>query len=216
MSRPAGSPSMGVGLWQGRVGEYNVSVNCRTCGKPFERRSPNQVSCSYQCLRYWNDATRPTPLGHPPTSRPCQRCGSPIPIPSARRSLCATCRIPPRECLRCGVTFVGKDNRRRYCSRFCSGSSNAPPVKTGREAYNWKGTDECYRGPGWRRLRDVIRERDGWRCRRCGKTPLRKHLQVHHIERAEDWTNPGSANDPSNLISLCTGCHRTVERRRAA
>ena len=213
MSRPGGPPS-NKGFREDCVG-YNTSVNCRTCGSPFERRTPNQVSCSYRCLRYWNDASRPVALGHAPTTRPCQRCGGPIPIPSARKSLCSTCRIPPKQCLRCGTTFIGKDNRRRYCSRSCSGKVNNP-AWTGREATNWRGTDANYRGPGWRKLRDEIRTRDGWRCQRCGKTPLRKHLQVHHIERAEDWTNPGPANDPSNLISLCTGCHRTVERRRTA
>lgn len=51
-----------------------------------------------------------------------------------------------------------------------------------------------------------IRERDGWRCRRC-KTPYRpptSSLQCAHIfgrrSRGTRWL-------PANAIALCAGCH---------
>ncbi len=58
----------------------------------------------------------------------------------------------------------------------------------------------------YRRLRQRVLERDGWRCQRCGRM---NELQVHHIcprsqlgEHAE-----------GNLITLCASCHQVVHSR---
>lgn len=59
-------------------------------------------------------------------------------------------------------------------------------------------------GPEFRRkLRTLIRERDGHRCMRCGKTQAEegRTLQVHHLDH--DKMN----NDPSNLATSCASCN---------
>lgn len=57
----------------------------------------------------------------------------------------------------------------------------------------------------WRSLRRSILERDGYRCRNCGRR--RGELHVHHVVPLSN----GGANVPGNLIVLCRGCHERVE-----
>ena len=52
----------------------------------------------------------------------------------------------------------------------------------------------------WRRVRRAVLDRDGWRCRKCGRAG---RLEVDHID-------PDSGRDPfdmANLQALCRGCH---------
>jgi DEAD/DEAH box helicase domain-containing protein len=74
-------------------------------------------------------------------------------------------------------------------------------------------------GPNWPKQRQRARERDGFRCRNCGRpeAPGREH-DVHHLQpfRTFDY-RPGEnasyllANRLSNLITLCPECHPKVE-----
>ena len=58
----------------------------------------------------------------------------------------------------------------------------------------------------WDRLRRSILERDGYRCRSCGKAGI---LEVHHVKDLQY----GGTNDPDNLAVLCRGCHIDVHRK---
>lgn len=52
----------------------------------------------------------------------------------------------------------------------------------------------------WRIVRRAVLDRDGWRCRKCGR-PGR--LEVDHVDPA-----PGrDPFDTENLQTLCRGCH---------
>lgn len=56
----------------------------------------------------------------------------------------------------------------------------------------------------WRRVRRLVLDRDGWRCRACGKA---SGLQVDHVVPIDKG---GAEFDPANLQSLCggrNGCH---------
>ncbi len=78
-------------------------------------------------------------------------------------------------------------------------------------------------GPNWAQQRRRARERDGFRCRNCGRPepPGREH-DVHHLRpfRIFDY-RPGEnanyllANRLSNLITLCPECHPKVEAAHA-
>lgn len=59
----------------------------------------------------------------------------------------------------------------------------------------------------WEAFRRDIFERDGWRCRRCGKAG---RLECHHIVRLEDG---GAPLDPENALALCRSCHISEHHR---
>jgi 5-methylcytosine-specific restriction endonuclease McrA len=55
----------------------------------------------------------------------------------------------------------------------------------------------------YRKLRNEVLERDGWRCQNCGSSD---RLHVHHIH------SRGQLGDDvgDNLITMCAGCHRQL------
>jgi 5-methylcytosine-specific restriction protein A len=61
--------------------------------------------------------------------------------------------------------------------------------------------DPTYRSPQWRRIRELVLQRDNYRCVICGvdiSTP--GAARVDHIRRVRDG---GAFFDPANLRSLC-------------
>jgi 5-methylcytosine-specific restriction endonuclease McrA len=182
---------------------------CPVCGTEFEPKTERQKLCGdYRCRGRW--AAR----NHKPRElhvRACSSCSGPMKTKSyAPTVYCDTCRLPLRECGVCGSEFRPRVRRQILCSRACTGKRAHlfQNQSTGREHPHWRGGHAGYRGPGWRVLSRQIRERDGWRCQDCGVNATGKYLQVHHRVAAEDWTQPGYANDPDNLISLCALCHQ--------
>ncbi|MGQ9467553.1 MAG: DEAD/DEAH box helicase [Anaerolineae bacterium] len=79
-------------------------------------------------------------------------------------------------------------------------------------------------GPDWPAQRAAALARDGYRCRHCGMPEQEGHpLEVHHlVPFAAFGYVPGVndlhrlANRLENLITLCSACHRRVERARGA
>ena len=55
--------------------------------------------------------------------------------------------------------------------------------------------------PRWQQLRRRIKDRDGWRCRECGRAG---RLEVDHVKPIQDGGDPW---DPANLQTLCRSCH---------
>lgn len=51
--------------------------------------------------------------------------------------------------------------------------------------------------------RELVLRRDGFRCRQCGVRCHRHDADVHHLIPR----SMGGSDDPSNLITLCDGCH---------
>jgi 5-methylcytosine-specific restriction endonuclease McrA len=56
-------------------------------------------------------------------------------------------------------------------------------------------------------LRNLVLERDGWRCQECGSM---KNLQVHHMKRRSQL----GGDVIRNLITLCESCHGKCHGRR--
>lgn len=50
-------------------------------------------------------------------------------------------------------------------------------------------------------IRQLVLERDGGQCRKCGRA---EHLHAHHIIGRAD----GGLDNLANLIALCVACHR--------
>jgi len=61
------------------------------------------------------------------------------------------------------------------------------------------------------RLRFVILNRDGFRCRYCGATPGETGLHVDHIVPA----SAGGTCDESNLVTACVDCNLGKSNRVA-
>jgi DEAD/DEAH box helicase domain-containing protein len=86
----------------------------------------------------------------------------------------------------------------------------------------WTNAPNDY-GPGWDKLRESIRARDGYRCQMCGKAEDGRQHDVHHKMPFRMFVRSGSgdpaqlaelreqANRPSNLVTLCPACHKKAE-----
>jgi len=85
--------------------------------------------------------------------------------------------------------------RIRYCQRFLSSAA--------RDGYTRAFSNK---------LKELIRERDGFKCKYCGRTQSEngQALSVHHIDY--DKTN----SDPRNLVSLCASCHAKTSAGNSA
>ena len=61
----------------------------------------------------------------------------------------------------------------------------------------------------------AVKERDGWTCRRCGRSYMKgdNGLNAAHImERSYHQTR----TDPDNGIALCVGCHSWFDDHKIA
>ena len=85
-------------------------------------------------------------------------------------------------------------------------------IDTLRAAGTWTNDPNDY-GPGWNRLRETVRRRDGYRCQICGveEVPGRQH-DVHHKVPFRSFNSIAEANRLENLITLCPACHRKAEQ----
>lgn len=123
-----------------------------------------------------------------------------------------------RVCRLCRNTFVSPTYR-KYCSKECRSEAQKKhrqlkdiyvpaDIKESTEKMRIKFGDRII--STWlisgfnKRLKDAIIERDGYRCYICGKET---NLHVHHIIPREQ----GGPHIPENLVTLCSGCHRSVE-----
>ncbi len=85
-------------------------------------------------------------------------------------------------------------------------------IESLREAGAWTSDPNKY-GPGWNKLREAVRRRDGYRCQVCGipETAGRQH-DVHHKIPFRAYIAVEEANRMENLVTLCPACHRKVEQ----
>jgi DEAD/DEAH box helicase domain-containing protein len=79
-----------------------------------------------------------------------------------------------------------------------------------REAGLW-GADSNRYGTDWPRIRDAVRERDGYTCQVCGAPEGARAHHVHHKVPFRNFERPQDANRPENLLTLCPACHQRAE-----
>lgn len=60
---------------------------------------------------------------------------------------------------------------------------------------------------GYRKWREAVLERDGYKCRICG---CEEHLEAHHIKPFA--TYPLDRFEVDNGVTLCQKCHRRVHK----
>lgn len=107
------------------------------------------------------------------------------------------------------------NNEHHFCGRPCL-SQWLSENKSGEDSWNWKGGGPWDYGPNWEEQRQKVLERDGYKCRACGKEEQEhwRSLAVHHIKRIQwfkqnydepEWYEKGNAIH--NLVTYCDGCH---------
>lgn len=73
-----------------------------------------------------------------------------------------------------------------------------------------------YQTREWRRVCEIVKARDGYRCRKCGalgkKRGGRAVLTVQHTRPERVY--PHLALDPAFLITLCNVCHGRADGAR--
>lgn len=194
---------------------------CPVCGDSFSVRYRRTTFCSRTCS---NKSRRNTEQGQ------CKSCGKFFALykngtsKGKRKSYCSDeCRLAkaPRVslvCHECGRDYsllasYLKIRSSRFCSKECRDTNNSHE-KMGYKNHNYRGGTIQYRGQNWGKQSRLARKRDGYKCQICNKKIGRKRHDhgVHHIkpyrEFNGDWQ---TANQLSNLVTLCSSCHTRVE-----
>lgn len=95
--------------------------------------------------------------------------------------------------------------RRLYCSDNCK---KACPI------FNQKKYPKGFKPATSREvqpeLRQIVLERDGYRCTKCGEVDVELHC--HHIMGVVQ--NPIESADVDNCITLCKNCHKEVHQQK--
>lgn len=191
-----------------------MKPTCHVCGVAVS-------SGAISCVRHHHAANRKARERTCPT---CEQRFVPHTLAMGRGRYCsiACYRVVQNQrramteasCDHCGATFrrtLGALKRveRKFCSRACTVAHS-----TGPNSPNWRGGHDPNRGPGWQRIAAEIRERDGYRCRRCGRSQEEEgsRLSVDHVIPWRSFATAEEANERSNLVALCRSCHAKKAR----
>jgi hypothetical protein len=109
-----------------------------------------------------------------------------------------------------GRTHFKKGNHISFKTEFKKGQIAWNKEKFGENSHSWKGglSFEPYGFEFNNYLKKVIRKRDNYECKICGKKQIIKNHAVHHI----DYNKKN--NNPKNLITLCNSCHTKTNFNR--
>jgi DEAD/DEAH box helicase domain-containing protein len=83
-------------------------------------------------------------------------------------------------------------------------------VESLRQQGLWNNDPNQY-GSAWPSVREMVRARDGYRCRLCGSPEQERSHDIHHKIPFRAFHSPEEANQLHNLITLCPACHHRVE-----
>ena len=180
--------------------------NCKICFKPFKVYISNisRKYCSRNCYTKsligkptWNKDKKTGEL-----NCKCKVCNKefhlkPFAIKRGRGVYCS------KKCFHFDrKTFMLGEGNHQYDKHWGAGEGNP----------NWRGGLSFIRYPlGWNKtFKEQIRNRDGYKCKICGKPEIEnnKRLDIHHINYDKKDLNI------DNLISLCMSCHRKTNFNR--
>ena len=120
-------------------------------------------------------------------------------------------KTEPRKCLLCSVVFQKPEKyprvlweRRKYCSRSCSGIANSTG-KFGERHNSWKGEAIGYRAI--HQWADRVLGRPTT-CENCGKDNLQGH-SVHWANKSGEYLR-----ELTDWLRLCAKCHKNYDVRK--
>lgn len=175
----------------GAAGQLEDQPSAQAAAQPFAQASARAAA------RRVESAERPNPSS---TTRPeCSRLHLAAGPPNARTPY----RILVFRCQECGRAWVQSGGMRRPLS-----AASLAAVECDARTQDARGHEHAAVPPAVRR---AVMNRDGYRCRMpgCGKTHF---LEVHHLVPR----SRGGGNEPDNLVTLCSSCHRFVHESGAA
>lgn len=195
---------------------------CVVCGMQFAS-VVQATTCSKKCGYVFRKLKHRKPAI-------CVTCGRefwPATYPNAKHKWCSLkCYRQYRNqhgwvsftCPVCAVVFKReygstKRSKRHFCSRRC-----ARMFHCGENSPAYRGGSNPNRGTAWIPIAELVRERDGRICRKCGKTEEvnGQKLSVDHVWPWRMFDDKASANLLGNLVSLCRSCHSRKGSRAEA
>lgn len=188
-----------------KVKKEKEKLICPTCGKPFYKKMYNQTFCSRKCRQEAYQKKNKKQVYFQQELKAEVEAKGQIKQPKLK------------ECINCGKPTEGK-----YCSTNCrldhefrlmmkrkaQDNQTLQEIATASESIRMSFNGKLLNG--WLSsgftdsLKEEIKKRDGYRCYICHKET---DLHVHHIIPRSQ----GGPNIPENLITLCSGCHRSIE-----
>jgi len=121
-------------------------------------------------------------------------------------------------CQECGIQFGNKGFKHKFCSQKCYWVAKKMGYrenlyKRGDKHPLWNGghSKKDYPPEFNRFLKELIRERDGYKCQHCNVPEIEymRKLDVHHKDQNKKNLSL------YNLISLCGSCHRKLHQKMA-
>lgn len=175
--------------------DKKIIKKCKRCGIEFESWTyRNQVYCSITCK---NKHIKPKPYIRKPA------------------------KLITLECHWCHKQYTvhqsqNTGNRKsRFCSIECKGEWTSVNQRGINHPTYIGGTKYADRGQNWHKQRKAVVKRDNYTCQICGRKQRsyeRRIVDVHHIKPFKDFNGDYiSANQTTNLITLCRRCHVLVE-----
>lgn len=205
-----------------------ATKQCPICGKEFPVTSnhPKKQFCSYACSNKNNIKPSKTRTYN------CKYCGKLCTkwaasnpqycslqcVGKSKKGVLKSRNPDKYKLFKCPICskefhrFISTTrNDSPYCSRECANEAHSKRMVAA--TWNYRGGSIRNRGATWNTQRRLAIKRDGHKCQICGsKKTATNRLHVHHIKPFREFHNDYvSANQLSNLITLCRSCHSRVE-----
>jgi hypothetical protein len=212
-----------------------VTLICSGCDSEFERPDWDLVDaenyyCSYECRR--NEGKLDCPYDG------CEYTSdSELGIQQHhKRTHGISLTTVEYECDNCGESFQRQQSKvattpQNFCSQDCKydklstdfserrkGQDNPMYGQTGEDHHRWNGGTTINYGTGWVTARRRALERDEYQCQDCSMSRSEHYnkygydLEVHHIKPFRTFNDSEEANRLTNLITVCTRCHKNREK----